>query len=129
MFTDLELYNIRTDAWGLLTIAAMLVIVSGAVPLDLFISSSDKSAGPSASRTRAATASTATKAPYARAAIAADVAHHVLTGIGAWTHYSQPTHYNTAMAVGVWGCAGFAALGSTVLALGIGEDGKAGKVE
>lgn len=106
----------------------MLIILSGTIPLDFLSTKSKQSSGPPATRTRAAAASAATKAPYARAAIAADVLHHVLTGLGAWQHYSQPTHYNTAMAVGVWGCAGFAALGSAVLAFGIGEDGKAGKI-
>lgn len=58
-------------------------------------------------------------APYARAAILADVFHHVTTGFGAWQHYKMPTHYNTSMSVGVWGCAGLAVLGLVTAAWGM----------
>jgi hypothetical protein len=41
--------------------------------------------------------------PYARAVVAATVFHHVTTGIGAYQHYKLDSHYNTSMAIGVWG--------------------------
>jgi hypothetical protein len=41
--------------------------------------------------------------PYAKAVVAATVFHHITTGIGAYQHYKLDTHYNTSMAIGVWG--------------------------
>ncbi|PNS21729.1 Peroxisomal membrane protein LPX1 [Sphaceloma murrayae] len=118
---DLEIYNIRTDAWGLLTIALMLVVVSGAVPIP----------GLSTGKTRQQ--HDAGLQPYAKAAILADVFHHVMTGVGAWNHYVKDTHYNTSMGVGVWGCSSLAVLGLLTLVAppkisGLGYGGKAGKV-
>jgi len=52
---------------------------------------------------------------YAKAIIAADVFHHITTGMGAWSHYAKETHYNASMSVGVWGCTGFALLGIATL--------------
>lgn len=103
MANDLEIYNVRTDAWGLLTIALMLVVVSGAVPLP-FLSNSKTTSQQSQGLQ-----------PYAKAAILADVFHHVMTGLGAWSHYAKETHYNTSMGVGVWGCSGLALLGLVTL--------------
>ncbi|KAF2152037.1 hypothetical protein K461DRAFT_322156 [Myriangium duriaei CBS 260.36] len=96
---DLEIYNVRTDAWGLLTIALMLLVVSGAVPLP----------GSSARKADAGVQ------PYAKGIILADVFHHIMTGLGAWSHYAKDTHYNTSMGVGVWGCSGLALLGLATL--------------
>ncbi|KAK4993368.1 hypothetical protein LTR66_006047 [Elasticomyces elasticus] len=98
--TDLELYTMRTDGWGLMTLAAMLLIVSGAVPL----------AGSSSSHDAARV-----KKSYAKAAIAATVCHHLLTAYGAYQHFSKPTHYKNAMAVGLYGSGGLAVLGALVL--------------
>ncbi|PSK34122.1 Peroxisomal membrane protein LPX1 [Elsinoe australis] len=100
---DLEIYNIRTDAWGLLTIALMLVVVSGAVPIPGINNGKSRSQYENGLQ------------PYAKAAILADVFHHIMTGIGAWNHYAKDTHYNTSMGVGVWGCSGLALLGLLTL--------------
>jgi len=117
---DLELYNIRTDAWGLLTIAAMLLILTNAIPITSSKRSSKNPAAPAVAKPQ--------EAPYARAAIWADVFHHVVTGLGAWQHYKLPSHYNTSMGVGVWGCAGLAALGAVTAMWGMPEtEGKAEK--
>ncbi|GAM88390.1 hypothetical protein ANO11243_064230 [Dothideomycetidae sp. 11243] len=113
---DLEIYNVRTDAWGLLTIAAMLLVVSGAVPLPF-----------SNSKSRANAA--AGLQPYAKAAILADVFHHVMTGLGAWEHYAKETHYNTSMGVGVWGCSGLALLGLLTLVAPSSVSGLGGSKE
>ncbi|GAB7339856.1 hypothetical protein MBLNU457_6390t1 [Dothideomycetes sp. NU457] len=104
MVNDLELYNVRTDAWGLITIAIILVIISGTLPLPGAMkkySSSLKDA--------------AATQPLAKAIVAADVFHHVMTGLGAWSHFSRETHYNASMAVGVYGCAGLALFGLATL--------------
>lgn len=113
---DLERYNVRVDGWGLATIAIMLLLFLDAVPNPL-LSTSPKSDP----------ASTRVKQRYARAAIMADVFHHVMTGIGAWNHYAKDTHYNMSMGVGVWGCTGLAVLGVATLVApawisGLGQD-------
>jgi mannan endo-1,6-alpha-mannosidase len=41
--------------------------------------------------------------PYAKAVVAATVFHHITTGVGAYQHYKLDSHYNTSMAIGVWG--------------------------
>lgn len=112
---DLEIYNVRTDAWGLYTLAAMLLILSGAVPLSFSSSSSSTEAAARAKR------------PYAKAAIAATMFHHVTTGIGAYEHYAKDSHYNTSMGIGVWGNVGLFLLGAVVLATDRGEGARAGK--
>ncbi|KAF2239527.1 hypothetical protein EV356DRAFT_499692 [Viridothelium virens] len=118
---DLEIYNVRTDAWGLLTIALMLVVISDAVPLPFFSNSTTKAQQRSGVQ------------PYAKAAILTDMFHHVMTGLGAWSHYVRESHYNTSMAVGVWGCGGLALLGlMTLLAppevSGLATERRRGKV-
>ncbi|KAK8209003.1 hypothetical protein M8818_003967 [Zalaria obscura] len=110
--TDLEKYNIRTDAWGLLTIALMLLALYDAVPISNSASAKEGSGA---------------KRSLARLVIMADVFHHVMTGIGAYQHYSLPSHYNTAMAVGVYGCAGFAILGTLVLLTDLNDTSKSTK--
>ncbi|KAH7092493.1 hypothetical protein FB567DRAFT_239296 [Paraphoma chrysanthemicola] len=81
---DLELYNVRNDGWCLVTLALILVSFTNAVP----------SAG---------TSKASGALPYAKAVVAATVFHHITTGIGAYQHYKLDTHYNTSMAIGVWG--------------------------
>ena len=98
----------------------MLILVSGAVPLPPIL------AGAGEKR------ETLAKKPYARAAIAADIFHHITTGIGAFQHYAKETHYNASMGVGVWGCAGLALLGVATLVAppaltGLGAEGQASK--
>ncbi|KAF4553028.1 Hypothetical protein D9617_8g050410 [Elsinoe fawcettii] len=114
---DLEIYNIRTDAWGLMTIALMLLVVSGAVPIPFLSSTKTKQ-------------QVETLQPYAKAAILADVFHHVMTGLGAWSHYVKDSHYNTSMGVGVWGCTGLAVLGLVTLVAPEGVSGlRTGRVK
>lgn len=86
--TDLELYNIRTDAWGLLTIALLTLLVADAIPF-LNIGSAGTSG--------------AARRPYAKAMIWATIFHHVTTGMGAYQHWSRETHNTPAMAIGVYG--------------------------
>ncbi|KAL1303429.1 hypothetical protein AAFC00_006819 [Neodothiora populina] len=73
---DLERYTIKTDAWGLISLALLLVTLS--------IYASQTSAG------------------FRRAAVLVTVMHHVTTGIGAWDHYKMDSHFNTSMGIGVW---------------------------
>ncbi|KAF1846368.1 uncharacterized protein K460DRAFT_367169 [Cucurbitaria berberidis CBS 394.84] len=82
---DLELYNVRNDGWCLITLALILISFTNAVPFN------------------SAPATKLTSIPYAKAVVAATVFHHVTTGIGAYQHYRLATHYNTSMAIGVWG--------------------------
>merc|ERR1711939_1224558 len=50
---DLELYNVRTDAWGLLSLAGVMVTISQAVPYPrLFASWTSKSASKTTKRRR-----------------------------------------------------------------------------
>lgn len=119
---DLEIYNVRTDAWGLLTIALMLIVVSGAVPIP-FLSSSKTNKQQQFGLQ-----------PYAKAAILVDVFHHIMTGLGAWDHYAKDTHYNASMGVGVWGCSGLALLGLLTLVAppgisGLGDEKASARVK
>lgn len=119
---DLEIYNVRTDAWGLLTIALMLIVVSGAVPI------------PFLSNSKTNTQKQFGLQPYAKAAILVDVFHHIMTGLGAWNHYAKDTHYNASMGVGVWGCSGLALLGLITLVApsgisGLGDEKASGRVK
>ncbi|CAO2649955.1 Nn.00g012470.m01.CDS01 [Neocucurbitaria sp. VM-36] len=82
---DLELYNVRNDGWCLITLALILISFTNAVPFN------------------SAPATKLTSIPYAKAVVAATVFHHITTGIGAYQHYKLETHYNTSMAIGVWG--------------------------
>ncbi|KAF2769991.1 hypothetical protein EJ03DRAFT_311369 [Teratosphaeria nubilosa] len=113
---DLELYNIRTDAWGLLALALVLLAIADAVPLPRPLtagSSLVESSIPAAS-----------KKPCARAIVAVTVFHHVMTGVGAYQHWKVPTHRTAAMDVGVWGNVFFAGLGVAALRWGLREEGK-----
>ena len=127
---DLERYNVRTDAWGLITIALLLLIFSDAVPLPFFSSWKPTTILTAAEKD----AEKRVAQRYAKAAIAVDVFHHVTTGLGAWTHYAKDTHYNASMGIGVWGCAGLAMLGVTTLLApsslsGLGSDVKSAETK
>lgn len=103
---DLELYNIWTDGWQLITLAILLTTLSGAVPLP------------------GATSDSRAKKPYARAAVWATIFHHVTTAYGAYQHWVKPTHYTAAMAIGVWANVFLTVAGFVALFFGLGEGGK-----
>lgn len=108
----------------------ILLIVSDAVPLPYFSTTKPQKTAD----TPEEKASLQVKQRYARAAIVADVFHHVMTGVGAWQHYAMDTHYNTSMGVGVWGCTGLAVLGIATLAApsrlsGLGSGGEVAKLK
>ena len=84
---DLELYTTRTDAFCLLSLAAILLAVSDAVPLPGGI------AGSSLSDYAPATY----KKPYARAVVVITILHHIATGLGAYSHWRLASHHNIAM--------------------------------
>jgi hypothetical protein len=67
---DLERYNVKTDAWCLVTLAGMLVSLTGALPSHMT----------SAPISKAALISK----PYAKAAIMWTMFHHVATAFGAY---------------------------------------------
>ncbi|KAG9559134.1 RNI-like protein, partial [Aureobasidium melanogenum] len=89
--TDLELYNVRTDGWGLISLAASLMVLSRAY------------ARGGINRT------------YSKAFIAVSIFHHVTTMIGAYQHYKLDTHYTKAMWIGVWVNAFLTAVGGVVM--------------
>ncbi|RMY89679.1 hypothetical protein D0861_04105 [Hortaea werneckii] len=109
---DLELYNIRTDAWGLLTLAMLLVALADAVPLPPTLAGS--SLGNS-------TAPTQYKKPYARAAVLITIFHHITTGIGAYQHWKLDSHHTVAMDIGVYGNVGLTVLGVAALVYGLAD--------
>ncbi|GAB7357391.1 hypothetical protein MBLNU459_g8329t1 [Dothideomycetes sp. NU459] len=102
---DLEIYNVWTDAWGLITIALLMLALSGTAP---FMTS------PGAVRTGKV------QSPYAKAVVLVTMFHHVTTAIGAYQHYAVDTHYTTAMWIGVWVNVGLTAVGAFVLLFGMG---------
>ncbi|KAK5110289.1 hypothetical protein LTR62_006142 [Meristemomyces frigidus] len=109
--SDLELYNIRTDAWGLWVIGMMLLALADAVPLPAsLVGSSLADKAPSQY-----------KKPYARAAVIITVFHHITTGIGAYQHWRLETHHTPAMDIGVYGNVFFTLLGVTALVYGLNE--------
>ncbi|KAI7280912.1 hypothetical protein KC345_g4479 [Hortaea werneckii] len=112
---DLELYNIRTDAWGLLTIAMLLVTLADAVPLPPTL------AGSSLTNS---TAPTSYKKPYARAAVLITIFHHITTGVGAYQHWKLDTHHTVAMDIGVYGNVGLTVLGFAALVYGLADGGE-----
>ncbi|KAK3655149.1 hypothetical protein LTR56_003570 [Elasticomyces elasticus] len=115
---DLELYNIRTDAWGLITIAMMLLALADAVPLPAsMVGSSLSDPAPSTY-----------KKPYARAAVLITLFHHITTGIGAYQHWKLETHHTIAMDIGVYGNVALTALGAAALMFGL-KDGEKKHVE
>ena len=112
--SDLEVYTTRTDAFGLLTLAATLLVLSDAVPLPKALVGSSFTAP----------ASEKTKRPYAKAIIILTMFHHVTTGIGAFQHWIKPTHRTIAMDIGVFGNIALTMLGVVALVYGLGEEGE-----
>ncbi|KAK1085537.1 hypothetical protein LTR33_002046 [Friedmanniomyces endolithicus] len=111
---DLELYNIRTDAWGLLTIAMLLLALADAVPLPASLVGSSLS-DPAPSQY---------KKPYARVAVLITLFHHVTTGIGAYQHWRLTSHHTVAMDIGVYGNVGLTLLGVAALVVGLRGGGE-----
>lgn len=109
---DLELYTTRTDAFGLLTLAALLLVLCDAVPLPQSLVGS------------AVTIPTSppSKKPYARAMILLTMLHHITTGIGSFSHWVQESHRTVAMDIGVFGNLGLVALGVAALRWGMDVD-------
>jgi hypothetical protein len=114
---DLEIYNIWTDGWQLITLALMLLIFSNAVPLPAALTGG---AQPDAQASRA-------RKPYAKLAILATMFHHVTTAYGAYTHWALPSHHTKAMDIGVYGNVALTALGAAALLWGMGDEGVKGK--
>lgn len=111
MNADLEIYTIWTDGFQLLTLALIMLIFSGAVPLPAAITGSKRSDP----------AATKALKPYARAVILATLFHHITTGYGAYQHWSKPSHHTVAMDIGVYGNVGLTILGIMALTLGLGD--------
>ncbi|KAF2719366.1 hypothetical protein K431DRAFT_113004 [Polychaeton citri CBS 116435] len=110
---DLEIYTTRTDAYGLLTLSILVLVLAGAAPLPAALAP-----------TRQQKSEVEAKRPYARAAILATIFHHVTTGIGAYGHWKLESHHTVAMDVGVYGCGALALLGVVALVSGLREEGK-----
>ncbi|EGP88381.1 uncharacterized protein MYCGRDRAFT_109129 [Zymoseptoria tritici IPO323] len=111
---DLELYTTRTDAYCLLALSFILLIISDAVPLPSSYTTSALVPPPSDT--------TRPKSPYARAIIFVTLLHHAATCAGAYTHWVKPTHWTVAMSIGVWGNLALIAVG--IVALRSDFDGK-----
>lgn len=110
---DLELYTTRTDAFGLITLAALLIVLCDAVPLPASLVGSAATAPTSPS----------SKKPYARAVILLTMFHHITTGIGSFGHWARESHRTVAMDIGVFGNLGLVALGVAALMWGMDEQG------
>lgn len=110
---DLELYTTRTDAFGLITLAALLLVLCDAVPLPASLVGSAATAPTSSS----------SKKPYARAMILLTIFHHITTGIGSYSHWIHASHRTPAMDIGVFGNIGLTVLGVAALMWGFDEDG------
>ncbi|EME49611.1 hypothetical protein DOTSEDRAFT_164151 [Dothistroma septosporum NZE10] len=110
---DLELYTTRTDAFSLLALAAILLAVADAVALPSQYAGS----------TLVNDAPPKSKKPYARAIVVITILHHIATGVGAYQHWSKPSHNTVAMEIGVWGNIFFTALGVAALQLGLKDSG------
>lgn len=102
----------RTDAFGLLTLAALLLVLSDAVTLPKSLVGSSFTVP----------ASEKGKKPYARAVILLTIFHHVATGIGAFQHWVKPTHRTIAMDIGVFANIALTALGIAALVYGLGDE-------
>ena len=103
----------RTDAFGLLTLAALLIVLCDAVPLPAALVGSAATA-PSSDRA---------KKPYARAMILLTMFHHVTTGIGSFTHWIAASHRTVEMDIGVFGNVGLTLLGVAALMYGLESEG------
>ena len=111
---DLEIYTTRTDAYGLLTLAALLIALSDAVPLPNSLAGSSF----------VAPVSDRAKKPYGRVIVLLTMVHHVLTAIGSYQHWIKPTHRTVAMDIGVFANAALVMFGTVVLAWGFEDDEK-----
>ncbi|KXS95623.1 hypothetical protein AC578_3549 [Pseudocercospora eumusae] len=107
---DLELYTTRTDAFCLLSLSAILLVISDAMPLPKGLSGSQLSEPGS------------NKKPYARAIVLITILHHVATGIGAYGHWIRPSHHTVAMDIGVYGNVFLSVLGVVALVYGFGKE-------
>lgn len=96
---DLEVYNVWNDAWGLMTLAGVLLSFAKVVP------HGSGNADESARHAK----------PYARAVILATIFHHVTTAYGAYQHYKLDSHYNISMGIGVWANVFLTLVGSATL--------------
>nr|POE77432.1 hypothetical protein CFP56_09079 [Quercus suber] len=103
---DLEIYNVWTDAFGLLALGAVLLAMADAAPLP---------ASWTGSALSNASVAMAARKPYARAAIIITMFHHITTGIGAWQHWRLESHHTAAMDIGVYGNIGLTLLGALAL--------------
>lgn len=112
---DLELYTTRVDAWGLLALSAILLIISDAVP------GLPKSMSTGSSLTDS-TVPVRQRQPYAKAIVVITMLHHAATGMGSYQHWVLETHRTTAMDIGVWGNVGLFLLGMAALAYGFREE-------
>jgi len=121
---DLELYNVRTDAWGLLSLAGVMVTISQAVPYPrLFASttSTDVKVGVKDDEQEEDDEAEEKQliAPSIRnTLILVSIFHHITTGIGAFQHYKRDTHYNTSMGIGVWANAFLTVVGAATIFAG-----------
>ncbi|KXL47350.1 hypothetical protein M433DRAFT_64243, partial [Acidomyces richmondensis BFW] len=88
---DLELYTIRTDAWGSLTVAAIIISLAVAVPLPEFMVGSALTSPELSHRER----------PYTHAVFTMKIFHHVMTGIGSFQHRRMQSHRTLASGIGV----------------------------
>ena len=111
--TDLELYTTRTDAFCLLSLSAILLVISDAIPLPKGLTGSQL-------------ADTGNKKPYARAIVLITILHHIATGIGSYSHWVRPSHHTIAMDIGVYGNIFFTALGVVALVYGLGKEENGG---
>ncbi|KAF7187397.1 hypothetical protein HII31_11286, partial [Pseudocercospora fuligena] len=106
---DLELYTTRTDAFCLLSLSAILLVISDAIPLPKGLTGSQL-------------ADTGNKKPYARAIVLITILHHIATGIGSYSHWVRPSHHTIAMDIGVYGNVFFTALGVVALVYGLEKE-------
>lgn len=110
---DLELYTTRTDAFSLITLAALLIVLADAVPLPASLVGSAATAPTSPS----------SKKPYARATVLLTMFHHITTGIGSFSHWARESHRTIAMDIGVFGNIFFVLLGVAALMWGFDDEG------
>ena len=87
---DLERYNVRTDAWCLVTLSGLLVSLTGAVPY----ASSALSSGAMSLTTRLPSRGLASK-DFAKVAIMWTMFHHVATAAGSYTRKSRLPAYSS----------------------------------
>lgn len=105
---DLEVYNVKTDGWGLIALAGVLVSISSAVawPREPLKLPADGDWGNSVSSTTADAEAEEPPAEISKrignAIVAVTIFHHVTTAFGAWDFYKRDSHYSTSMSIGVW---------------------------